>query len=133
MNIINAGVQLEVINCWVCGCTFAMPSNLKANMKADNETLYCPKGCRLGLGEPKWKKDMERLRKSEEYYKRRSIENRERAEATERRLTATKGVVTRIKNRVGKGVCPCCNRTFADLQRHMTSKHPDYSDEGCST
>lgn len=22
--------------------------------------------------------------------------------------------------------CPCCNRTFQNLQRHMTSKHPDY-------
>ncbi len=51
---------------------------------------------------------------------------RGRVEATERRLNATNGVVTRIKNRVGHGVCPCCNRTFTDLQRHMHSKHPTF-------
>lgn len=25
----------------------------------------------------------------------------------------------------GAGVCPCCNRTFSQLSRHMQSKHPD--------
>ena len=23
-------------------------------------------------------------------------------------------------------VCPCCNRHFTDLQKHMASKHPGY-------
>jgi hypothetical protein len=25
-------------------------------------------------------------------------------------------------------VCPCCNRTFQALARHMNSKHPTYAD-----
>jgi hypothetical protein len=54
---------------------------------------------------------------------------RELREGTERQLSATRGVVTRIKNRVGHGVCPCCNRTFQDLSRHMSSKHPTYAAE----
>lgn len=54
---------------------------------------------------------------------------RELREGTERQLTATRGVVTRIKNRVGRGVCPCCNRTFENLHRHMNSKHPTYAAE----
>lgn len=24
------------------------------------------------------------------------------------------------------GACPCCNRTFADMARHMKTKHPDF-------
>jgi Asp-tRNA(Asn)/Glu-tRNA(Gln) amidotransferase A subunit family amidase len=32
----------------------------------------------------------------------------------------------RIRDRVGAGVCPCCNRTFKQLARHMQAKHPDY-------
>lgn len=32
----------------------------------------------------------------------------------------------RIKTRVANGVCPCCNRTFQNLHRHMNTKHPDY-------
>jgi hypothetical protein len=50
-------------------------------------------------------------------------------EETERKLYATRGVVTRIKNRIGHGVCPCCNRTFGDLSRHMATKHPTYAAE----
>jgi hypothetical protein len=25
--------------------------------------------------------------------------------------------------RVNAGICPCCNRHFTDLERHMKSKH----------
>ena len=42
-------------------------------------------------------------------------------------LSAQKGVTTRLKNRVQKGVCPCCNRYFAQLQRHMTTQHPNFA------
>ena len=31
-----------------------------------------------------------------------------------------------VKARVAHGVCPCCNRTFKQLARHMKTKHPDY-------
>lgn len=48
-------------------------------------------------------------------------------QGTERRLSAVKGMVTRIKNRVGHGVCPCCDRSFQNLTRHMSHKHPDYA------
>lgn len=52
-------------------------------------------------------------------------EAREEADAARRSAAAMKGVATRMKNRVKHGVCPCCNRTFADLARHMATKHPD--------
>lgn len=48
-------------------------------------------------------------------------------ESTERQLIAQRGVTTRIKNRIGHGVCPCCSRSFENLQRHMKTKHADYS------
>lgn len=54
---------------------------------------------------------------------------RELREGAERQLSAAKGRVTRIKNRVSNGVCPCCNRTFENLQRHMHSKHPTFTAE----
>lgn len=50
-----------------------------------------------------------------------------RANSAERSRNALKGVVTRTKNRISKGVCPCCNRQFKDLERHMTGQHPDYT------
>lgn len=129
MSTVNAGIQLEVINCWVCGCTFAVSCDLKSSMKSREDTLFCPKGCRLGLGEPHWKEKLKRARESELYYKELAIEKRELAERTGRQLTATRGVVTRFKNRVSNGVCPCCNRQFTDLTKHMEAKHPNYASE----
>ena len=43
------------------------------------------------------------------------------------RLKCDKAAKTRLKNRVGKGVCPCCNRSFANLKRHMASQHPEFA------
>lgn len=51
---------------------------------------------------------------------------RELREAAERRASAARGQVTRLKNRAAAGVCPCCNRTFSDLQRHMATKHKGF-------
>ena len=54
---------------------------------------------------------------------------RDLRQATERQLSATRGVVTRIKNRVGHGVCPCCNRSFGNVARHMADQHPNWAAE----
>ena len=51
---------------------------------------------------------------------------REKTRSKARQLSAQKGVTTKIKNRIGNGVCPCCNRTFKNLARHMQGQHPDY-------
>lgn len=54
------------------------------------------------------------------------LEGAEETRTLERRLAAQRGVTTRLKNRVANGVCPCCNRTFANLQRHMSTKHKGF-------
>lgn len=47
-------------------------------------------------------------------------------EAAQHQSRAFKGVVTKLKKRAANGVCPCCNRTFVDLARHMAGKHPTF-------
>lgn len=29
--------------------------------------------------------------------------------------------------RIRNGVCPCCNRSFKDVHRHMKSQHPEFN------
>jgi hypothetical protein len=48
-----------------------------------------------------------------------------RAAHAKKQLAASRGEVTRLHKRTENGVCPCCNRTFANLARHMASKHKD--------
>lgn len=122
--------------CWKCSSQFWMPDDLEAAARRDsNIAVYCAHGHRGVFTEKPTEED--RLRLERDRLVQRVAEkddeiNRQRlrAELTERRLSAAKGRVTRIKNRVGHGVCPCCNRTFTDLQRHMASKHSDYTKQG---
>ena len=51
---------------------------------------------------------------------------RQMREMAERRVSAAKGQITRLKNRASAGVCPCCNRTFSQLARHMAAKHKGF-------
>lgn len=75
------------------------------------------------------REELERKTKDRDYWMARHGEARDQILKTERRLSATQGVVTRIKNRVGKGVCPCCNRYFANVHRHMANQHPEFAAE----
>ena len=42
-------------------------------------------------------------------------------------LRSEKGAKTKLKKRIANGVCPCCNRTFVNVQRHMATQHKDFN------
>ena len=112
--------------CKGCGIWFGMPEGFVANRKRDGQTWYCPNGHPWVWNNTDAKKiadlesDVARLRDNAEFWKSR--------EATaQRRVSAAKGQVTKIKNRIANGVCPCCNRHFANVERHMKNQHPDFS------
>lgn len=116
--------------CWVCGVKFGLDERHEANLRQRGENFYCPKGCCLRFG----KSEAQKLRDELEQEKRVTQWEREAKERANRRAVAaehswrvTKGHLTRIKKRVGAGVCPCCNRTFAQLAAHMASKHPGWA------
>lgn len=54
---------------------------------------------------------------------------RELTAAAERQTSAQKAQVTRLKNRAKAGLCPCCNRHFTNLERHINGQHPDFTKE----
>jgi hypothetical protein len=72
------------------------------------------------------RQERDRLKQNAAYLEDRANRLRDERDAATRRASAARGQVTKIKKRVGNGVCPCCNRTFADLQRHMASKHAGF-------
>ncbi len=57
-----------------------------------------------------------------------AYQRRER-EASDRRVSAAKGQITKLKKRSAEGRCPCCNHVFVDLLSHMKSKHAEYEAE----
>lgn len=123
---------VEIV-CGGCGVLFWMTAEYQGDRRRDHKTFYCPNGCPRAFNGPS---EEEKLRKALETQKQQNAmwqddaqRARERAEAAERRASAARGQVTKLKNRAAAGVCPCCNRTFANLARHMAGKHPAFQAE----
>lgn len=126
-------VTLIRINCGECQCPFAIPESMYDKRRADGRDFWCPNGHKIHYGEFENARLKREKAELEDRLARQRIATqaaRDQADAAERRRAAAKGQLTKVKKRVANGVCPCCNRTFADLARHMTSKHPDYAVPG---
>ena len=94
--------------------------------------FYCPNGHPLTFGQTtkdRLEKELIRERQKLDQAQAEIEWQKKKRSDVERSLTATKGVVTRLKNRAQSGTCPCCNRTFSDLAQHMANKHPSFAHE----
>lgn len=135
MSTVNVAtlVQLESVSCFSCGVIFGLPGEFYRDRLRDGKFWHCPNGHSQHFTETT---EM-RLKKEKEALERRMASVREDArsawaetELERRRHAATKGQLTKTRKRVVAGVCPCCNRTFQQLSRHMASKHPDFDPAG---
>lgn len=130
--------QLIVMRCW-CGVQHAVPHSLYdlQRRQAENgerqEDIYCPLGHVHVIAGPSktvfLEREVERQKALVERAKVAAQRARDEAETSERRRRATVGQVTKLKRRAAAGVCPCCQRQFQDLRRHMGEKHPEFAKE----
>jgi len=128
----NTATELHVLRCSQCGVVYAIPENLHALAigRDFGKEWFCPNGhTQLYTGKSPAQKLEEQLQRERAAHDqtRASRDNAVRTlDHRTHQLRGTKAVVTRIKNRVAKGVCPCCNRYFRDLHSHMANQHPDF-------
>lgn len=119
MTTISRTVTLETSDCISCGVVFALPDHLLKSHLEHGSTFYCPNGHPMLFRESDVQKATKRA---------------EQAEAESRRLAAERdgllGIIHtkqaelgRISKRANAGVCQHCHRSFANVQRHMASKH----------
>ena len=118
-------------SCGECGITYGVPKwfDDECHEQGANKIWCCPNGHKRVYRKSATQKlfqDLQRERAGHDQTKASRDRWRKKEERTGRRLSATRGIVTRIKNRISNGVCPCCNRSFKNLKRHMGSQHPDY-------
>lgn len=119
----------QVVSCYTCGVRFGIGQDLYKRVVTDAKgSVYCPscgsQTCWSESDDQKRIKELERKLKWEMENTERERKERESAQAS---LVATKGVVTKLRRRAVAGVCPCCNRTFSQLARHMKTKHPEFA------
>jgi len=130
---ILASLSFKTTTCITCGCPIAMVNNFYDSRLKDHVDFYCPNGHSQHFidetEEQKLKKQLERVTKEKEWAEQATKRAREAADHSDRRRAAAVGRLTRMKKRVQNGVCPCCKRSFENLHRHMTTKHPDYAEK----
>lgn len=108
-----------------CGHVAYLPINRIKNLKRSHRNFYCTV-CGTSNYWPD-KSDLEKMEIKLNTMKDQRDTVRQSLKYVKRSLVAHKGHTTRLKNRIAAGVCPCCQRTFQNLARHMKCKHPKYT------
>ncbi len=126
-------VSLTSIDCGKCGGVYAISERYRAHAQEHGLTWNCPY-CQIPWGFVKSEaaKLREQLAQADAAIaKQRAELERERSRiAMERNSNRVlRGHLTRHKKRAAAGVCPCCQRTFENVARHMKTKHPHYAKE----
>ena len=120
--------ELTIMRCW-CGIRHAVPSDLHDYQRRCFDDgrkvpdIWCPLG---HTHVPADTPEHERLRASLERERNRSARLSAERDQEKASARAYKGAATKAKKRAAAALCPCCNRSFSQLARHMASQHPDY-------
>lgn len=123
--------MIKAAPCYTCKCDVWVPEALwescKRSRGPDGIWYWCAYGHKqyLCVGES----EEDKLRRERDRLQQRIAQKNDEIKSLEGRRRAAVGQVTKIKNRVGHGVCPCCNRTFENLARHMAHQHPAFTAE----
>ena len=126
--------ELIVEECCICGVTFGMQRGLWDECDRDSTRyFYCPNGHAQHYA----KSREQRLARELEQVRDALAASRAMTAQAERSRSALRGVVTRERNRIARGLCPRCNREFPDVAKHMAMLHagfeaedPEVSDAG---
>lgn len=125
-------VRLELVHeeCCNCGVSFGLTADYFRRKKDNGGTFHCPNGhpqhyTTSTVQELQAKLDAAETR-AQAIAASRDLARME-ADHERRRAAAQKGHRTRLRNRIAAGVCPCCNRTFANVHRHIASQHPGFA------
>lgn len=117
MRTFTEEITLETISCGQCGGVHALNKTFLDHAKLYSGTYYCPY-CKTGWG---WKEtEADRLRKQLSESKCDILRKQQLLEAEQKAREAVEQKLRRVHH----GVCPCCKRSFANLARHMATKHP---------
>lgn len=124
---IEKTIELELLNCGGCGTVFGVSKVQVEQLRRTHDTFYCPNGCERHYPQ---KSEAELLRDQLVEQKRRAefLEaDAQRAmqvrDAQAKQIREMQVAHAKVTSRVSKGVCPCCNRTFRNLARHMATQH----------
>ena len=115
-------------SCYSCEFPFLAPEWFEKQCLERGREWFCPAcGKSTVYMESEVNKLKRELKDQVSFWQNQYQSEQRRHETTEARRRAAAGQITKLKKRVSHGVCPCCNRTFQNLQRHMKTQHPEFA------
>lgn len=121
MSTITFNVDYVLVDCGKDGCSqsFAMSRRFYDETKRTGHTWYCPSGHpRAWRG----KSTEQKLREAEAQ----ATHLTDQLQASAHEAERLRQALLRDRHRFSNGVCPCCNRSFENVARHIRGQHPDY-------
>jgi hypothetical protein len=117
--------------CCTCGVPIYGPEDKYNNCLATGKSFYCINGHALVFGaeNDRLKEKISQLERERDAARAREQMAKNNEKSARHASKIAKGKLKARSERVKTGVCPCCNRTFVNLQRHMVTKHPKWNDD----
>lgn len=116
-------IEITAIHCIICGVYFGIEEEHRKRLLETKENFYCPGGHTQHYIS---KTRVEQLQ--EELNAKSSELTRARTEtlALKMKCESVEKEFIRHRRRASAGTCPCCQRTFSNMARHMKTKHPEF-------
>lgn len=113
--------ELRYPYCEACKGSFPMRDSTFDALERSGSTFYCPDGHRLVMRQS----DIVTLLRSSERFLQRS---RDHVDTLEKSLNSVRGVITRQRNRLLRGVCPYCAKNLKGtdvlaMSQHIRERH----------
>ena len=121
--IVIRGRRFIVDECGSCGVFFVIPELVYTNHRDHGGYSYCSNGHTWGWKEGRIQTDA--MRRERDRLKQDNARLEDEKAAALREAVSAKAQTMQVRRRAAAGVCPCCNRTFQNVQRHMKTKHPN--------
>lgn len=126
--VVGVETKLVVEECITCGVLFGMPLDLWNRCQEKGGTFYCPSGHPMVFTEP----EVARLKRLLDEAKGRNMQLVRQLDQVEidrsrlhTQLDGTLDAMNRQMKRANAGLCPHCRRNFANVRRHIETKHPE--------
>ena len=114
------------ITCPNCGIVFEVHEDWLQARFEDLRIFYCPNGHELSYKKSPLQALQEKKEQMERSLQAQLNEARHAQLVAEKAAKKALSDKRKVERRIAHGVCPCCNKVFADLSNHMMENHKDY-------
>lgn len=123
--ILLNGQRHVVSQCISCAVWHTVPEIVHDHHREHGGFHHCPNGHSYGWKTGAEQRREEEIRRERDRLKQDAARLADEVAAERKRAEEAEKRIVQIRRRAAAGVCPCCNRTFVNVQRHMKTKHPN--------